>query len=108
MPIEARSKWLHTEAGYIDANFQRRPRSLLHARGGPYISLRGVRKDELVEREIRDGSVQPLVLLLELLQPPQLLPAEAVWKPLVEVVSCAASLGQGGISGSGHNGEASG
>ena len=41
----------------------------LHGRGEPYISLGGLGEDHLIERQVRDGLAQALVLLLELLHP---------------------------------------
>ena len=41
----------------------------LHRRGEPYISREGFLQDQLVQRELGDGLLQPLVLAFEILQP---------------------------------------
>ncbi len=41
---------------------------LLQTRGGPYISLKSFLKDQLVECQLRDRLLEPLVLPLQILE----------------------------------------
>jgi hypothetical protein len=61
------------EAGYIYANRYVSEANLrLQKRSGPYISLRDVLQNELVQAQLSHQALQLRVLLLKLLKPPRL------------------------------------
>lgn len=65
----------------------------MHGRGEPYISREGFLQDQLVQRELGDGLLQPLVLPLKLLQPLRLVELQAaVFTPPLDGMDGSPSL----------------